>query len=236
MANYQMSTFKIPKTTIEEMNKIQRNFFWGKVKGKPKGVFLKAWTGVCKPLEEGGLDFVNLEKFNSAIISKMGWRITKQPNSIGSQVMKAKYFEKVDIMHMSPIPKPTDSWVWKDIPSGIANIQDYEKWEVGSGVNIDIWQDNWIKIFEDPVSKPNNCPIGVNKVADLFAENQQWNRPLIHSLFANFIANKIINTDIKVGHDDKVKWSLTKDGKFTITHLPTEEQGGQSLAKESPML
>ncbi|XP_026396097.1 uncharacterized protein LOC113290728 [Papaver somniferum] len=135
MANYQMSTFKIPKTTIEEMNKIQRNFFWGKEEGKSKGIYPKAWIVVCKSKEEGGLGLMNLEKFNDAIITNMGWRMLQQPDSLGTQIMQAKYFSEDDIMHISTNPKPTDSWVWKGILSGIENIQRIGRWEIGKGKN-----------------------------------------------------------------------------------------------------
>ncbi|XP_026396278.1 uncharacterized protein LOC113290908 [Papaver somniferum] len=202
LVNYQMSTFKIPKTITNEIYKNQRDFFWGKDKEKSKGIYPKAWVGICKSLEEGGLGFVNLEKFNSAIISKTGWRMMEQPNSIGAQVMKSKYYKKEDIMHMSTFPKPTDSW------------------------------DNWVNGLNAPPTRPDNFPKGVEMVADLLTENNQWNRSLIYNIFPHNIADKVIHTTIRAIQEDRVKWSLTKDGTYTVKSLYNKlTHRGQSTAQ-----
>ncbi|XP_026433772.1 uncharacterized protein LOC113331256 [Papaver somniferum] len=52
---YQMNCFKIPKTTCNEINAIQRDFFWNKEQDKSEGLYYFAWDGVNKPKELGGL-------------------------------------------------------------------------------------------------------------------------------------------------------------------------------------
>ncbi|XP_026398930.1 uncharacterized protein LOC113294768 [Papaver somniferum] len=222
LANHQMSTFKIPKTTIEEMNKIQRDFFWGNEDGKSKRIYPKAWVAVCKNKDEGGLDFMNLEKFNEAMISNIGWRMLKQPDTLGAQVMNAKYFPEEDIMHISTKPKPTDSWVWKGILSGIKNIQKIGKWEVGTGNNIHIWSDNWVPNQMSPITKPDNYPDHIQRVSDLIINHTQWNEELIFELFDNNIANQIRNTVIHHNQEDKDIWPLTKHGNFFVKTLYKE--------------
>ncbi|XP_026451554.1 uncharacterized protein LOC113351853 [Papaver somniferum] len=141
---YQMDCFKLPKQTRKDLNKLQRDFFWGKSLKNPKGYYPKVWTAVCKPKDMGGLGFKNMELFNSAMITKIGWRLERDKDSLWYQLMDAKHLIGRNVLNMDTKSKDDDSWIWKDILEGINNIQQYSSWRIGNEKKIRFWEDIWI--------------------------------------------------------------------------------------------
>lgn len=47
---------------------------------------------MCQLKEEEGMGFQNMGSFNIALLAKQGWRLIQNPNSLISQVLKAKYY------------------------------------------------------------------------------------------------------------------------------------------------
>jgi hypothetical protein len=62
------------KTTIEEMDKPTRAFFWAGSADKKKYHFVK-WKWICKPNKKGGLGPKDLSKFNTSLMCKWWWKI-----------------------------------------------------------------------------------------------------------------------------------------------------------------
>ncbi|XP_026378591.1 uncharacterized protein LOC113273032 [Papaver somniferum] len=122
---YQMNCFKIPKTICNEINAIQRDFFWNKEQDKSIGVYYFDWDAVNKPKELGGLEFKNMEIFNMAMLTKIAWRLVSEPDSLWSSTMKASHYPNTEIIRLDTKPKATDSWIWKGIMEGIALLQQY---------------------------------------------------------------------------------------------------------------
>ncbi|XP_026428607.1 uncharacterized protein LOC113324500 [Papaver somniferum] len=106
---YQINCFKIPKGTCKELNAIQRDFFWNKEQDKSKGLYYIAWDDVNKPKELGGLGFKNMEFFNLAMISRITWRLVKEPNSLWSNTMKASHYPNQEVIRINTKPK-VNAW------------------------------------------------------------------------------------------------------------------------------
>jgi hypothetical protein len=68
-AVYQMSMRLLHKTTIEEIKKPIRAFFWAGDANKRKYHFVK-WRWICKPKSKGGLGVKDLHKFNISLMCK----------------------------------------------------------------------------------------------------------------------------------------------------------------------
>ncbi|XP_026420299.1 uncharacterized protein LOC113316302 [Papaver somniferum] len=129
---YQMNCFRIPKQTCQNMNKVQRDFFWGKNLENPTGYYPKAWTDICKPKDLGGLGFMNMELFNSAMITKIGWRLDQDKDSLWYKLMDAKYLFGRNVLSMNTKAKDGDSWIWKGVLEDIQNIQQHyqKEWNI----------------------------------------------------------------------------------------------------------
>lgn len=77
---YSMQTVKILNSVVEELEKINRQFFWGEKKDQKK-LHTIAWNKICTPeklIPETNVDF----------LSKLAWRTQRERNS-----MRGKFVE-----------------------------------------------------------------------------------------------------------------------------------------------
>ncbi|XP_026399311.1 uncharacterized protein LOC113295170 [Papaver somniferum] len=216
---YQMNCFRIPKQICQDMNKLQRDFFWGKNLYNPTGYYPKAWTTICKPKDIGGLGFMNMELFNSAMITKIGWRLEQDKDSLWYQLMDAKYLLGRNVLNMDTKAKDGESWIWKGILEGIQNIQQHCVWRIDNGNKINIWEDLWLPNSTDKLSKPANCPNNTQFLAHLMTDQKEWNLQFIQQLFIPDIAQDITNLAIHPREEDNIHWNLNSTGKFSVKAL-----------------
>ncbi|CAN1779786.1 Uncharacterized mitochondrial protein AtMg00310 [Linum perenne] len=142
-----MASFLIPKTNIDKLNTIIGDFWWGKVEGKKKMHWV-SWEKLCLPKESGGLGFKDLEAFNHALLAKQTWRLIQNLDLLLAQIYKAKYFPKSTLMQAGKGSNP--SWGWRGILKGRKIIKIGHRWQVGDGININPFLDNWV-----PTSPPS---------------------------------------------------------------------------------
>ena len=110
-----MNCFKLTKNINEDLDKINRKFLWALNIGfkEAKGFPLVAWDEVCRPKSEGGLGIRRNEDVNKATITKLGWRILTDKDSLWARIMRDKY---VKVNNFFNIPKKEgDSVVWKEV-------------------------------------------------------------------------------------------------------------------------
>lgn len=107
---YHMSVYLLPKTTIKEMEKIRRTFFWqgGVLKKK---YHLIRWPSVRKSKKKGGVGIKDLTKLNISLLSKWWWRLEKE-EGLWQDLVRAKYLTKHSIHTVSH--KLDDSPIWYD--------------------------------------------------------------------------------------------------------------------------
>ena len=61
----------------------------------------------------GGLGFKSLSEFNVAMLAKQAWRLLNNENQLVTQLMKARYYPKIDFLNASLGANP--SYVWRSI-------------------------------------------------------------------------------------------------------------------------
>ena len=73
--------YKWPIQLLKNLEKCIKNFLWnGDVKAK-KLISVK-WDLCCDPLDEGGVGLKKLSLLNKALLSKLAWRVSCDPNFV----------------------------------------------------------------------------------------------------------------------------------------------------------
>ncbi|XP_024175552.1 uncharacterized protein LOC112181445 [Rosa chinensis] len=149
-----------------------------------------------------------------------GWRIISNPQSLIAKLYKAKYFPHCSFWEAEIGDSPSFSWI--SILQGRAVLQAGVQWKIGDGTQVDIWQDKWIPVSTPTqISRPLNTSL--SKVADLIDESaQQWKANLIHDLFPDHIAERILCIPLgRHPHPDKIIWRPEKKGYYSCPMAST---------------
>ncbi|XP_056688102.1 uncharacterized protein [Spinacia oleracea] len=104
MAFYSMQTEKLPLAICDEIDKRTRWFIWGGSETK-RATHLLAWEVLQNPREFGGIRIRSASQANAAFLTKLGWRVLTETNSLCSRVLRAKYCNgrcDVDMFNAKP--------------------------------------------------------------------------------------------------------------------------------------
>jgi len=78
---YFLSFFRIPKSVVEKLHRIQHRFLWGGGLDHKKIAWIK-WEAVCLPKEKGGLGIKDIDTFNLALLGKWKWNLMQEKGEI----------------------------------------------------------------------------------------------------------------------------------------------------------
>ncbi|XP_058776449.1 uncharacterized protein LOC131650760 [Vicia villosa] len=111
IAGYWMQAFPLPKTIIQRIEVICKNFLWsGRAVGRKA---LVAWDKICLPTNAGGLNLTYLRAWNKATILKLLWNLYMKSDKLWIRWIGAYYLKGDSIMQWEP--KTTSSWMLKSI-------------------------------------------------------------------------------------------------------------------------
>ena len=139
-----MNCFKLTKRNNEDLDRINKNFLWLPNVGsnESKCFPLVAWDGVCRPKSKGGLEIRNNEDVNKTTITKLGWRILTNTNSIWARIMREKYIKNNNFFR---IPKKKgDSIVWREVINHRKYIGVGLIWCIGDERKVYFWINYWV--------------------------------------------------------------------------------------------
>jgi ribonuclease HI len=215
---YPMMTMPIPRTCLNEIEKIQRAFIWGDTLDKKKA-HLIGWETMTKPKQYGGMGFRTLHSMNVACIMKLGWSLMTREQSLWGDVMIGKY-GRDGWAQGRVIAKPTDSPLWKAIVTSWPHLDHHKCWSVGKGNKINFWTDKCIDGSVRISDYANDIPdtAGNWKVQDVATAHGSWNFDMINNLVPASIVKKMHAIVLPhVTHDEDTQlWPGSSTGRFTV--------------------
>lgn len=136
--SYLMSYFLVPKNIISTLESAIRSFWWSSRNGKKMAWLL--WRKLCQPKSKGGMAFRDLRCFNLALLAKQGWRLLTSPDSLLSQVYKARDYYAGDFLSAPLGSRPSAAW------RGIWTATEFKK-----GPSLQDWEWEWSVDLSGPV-------------------------------------------------------------------------------------
>ncbi|XP_025681990.1 uncharacterized protein [Arachis hypogaea] len=106
------------------------------------------------------------------------------------------------------------SWIWKSLLEGRDFLRRKGRWSIGSGTEIDIWEDNWVA----RIGKIRRCGEEQTiKVSDLIKQGEGWDENRIKELFPGNIAELITRTPISlINKKDNLIWPYRAEGQYSV--------------------
>jgi len=187
-----------------------------------------SWTKMGRSKSIRGLGFRDLVVFNKALLAKQGWRIMQEPNSMATQILKAKYFPSSNFLEAPMGSKP--SFAWRSLCNAKDLLSQGLVWRIGDGNSVKIWGDRWLPT---PTSfSVQSCPrildVSSHVAVLIDQEQRSWKLPLLQEVFMEEEAKIIANIPLSpLFPKDKLIWRGTTHGEFTVRsayHLGKEIQ------------
>lgn len=207
-----MSTFLLPSTLLDELQRMLNSFWWGNSTNPSKGVKWMKWEKICVRKELGGRGFRDLHLFNIALLGKIGWRLLSNPTSLVARILKAKYYPNSDFLHANL--GHNSSYTWSSIIAAQDLLKNGMRWKIGTGEQINVWQQPWLADDSNfYVQTPVHEGFDDMVVADLLVPGtRMWDKPLIEIAFNHEDAAKILQTLISPRTSgDKLIWHYSRD-------------------------
>lgn len=74
LPSYCMTFFLLPKSLLQEIERMFNAYWWSSGSNSSKGVCWMSWDAMCDAKCRGGLGFKNLFGFNVALLGKHIWK------------------------------------------------------------------------------------------------------------------------------------------------------------------
>ncbi|GLT66338.1 hypothetical protein SLA2020_387060 [Shorea laevis] len=234
MPTFYMSIFLIPKSVMDELVSIQRNFLWGGPELKRKISWVK-WDVICYRKEKGGLGVPDLKRRNWALLGKWWFRLGDGVESLWKQVLRAKYYGGKEIVDITAVDCWQVSKIWGDIIrlGGISErlrhmlVKGF-RWEVGNGRRVGFWRDIWVcdkalydlcpKLYALSMNKEGKVSEMGDWVGGRWCWNLAWRRERLgrerdeEAVLREFLGNDRIEVD---GNDCR-RWVHAPDGNYMV--------------------
>jgi hypothetical protein len=221
LPSYAMSTFLLPSSFSSELDRIFKKFWWGFPTSKKKNLSLKAWDSLYMPKDLGGLGLRKMKEVNLALISKLGWKLLTNFDSMWVAQLHCKYLHSSSFLSSSSLSSP--SWLWKGILKSISIISKGDCNQIHSLSSLLIWSSTWIPTLPSFIPSPSPWlphPYPDLKVVDLFSKDPDssvigWNIPLLNYLFDVSTTREVLKTNFSSHSDRNFIWTPFANGLFS---------------------
>ncbi|RVW62551.1 putative ribonuclease H protein [Vitis vinifera] len=223
---YLMSLLCLPSVVRRRLEKIQRDFLWGggNLERKPH---LVRWEVVCLSKKKGGLGVKNLSILNKALLAKWNWRFANEREALWNQVIRGKYGEERGGWSSREVREAHGLGLWKGIRMNWELVSNRLVFIVGNGRRVRFWRDKWCgdsplcSSFPSLFALTNDKEESVANVWDSLAEGG-WGDGIL----------ALVIEDV----EDRVSWTKTKSGKFSVKSLYLAIEAGGSARFPSSLI
>jgi hypothetical protein len=94
--------FFILNSCCKELDKTFKKIWWGFPSKKTRNLSLKAWDSICTPKALGGLGIRKMREVNLALISKLGWQLLNNSDTLWVSQLQGKYLNSSSFLSPSP--------------------------------------------------------------------------------------------------------------------------------------
>ncbi|CAL2229042.1 unnamed protein product [Prunus armeniaca] len=195
---YAMQTTKLPVSVCNDLDRLNRNFFWGSNEKKYK-IHLCQWDLACRPKGKGGLVFKKTASMNQALLAKIGWRLHSKDNGLWAKIYEAKYLKGASICDNSLGSK------------------------AGRGDSVKFWEDNWV--IDVPLRQQagvltihdSNCFVSS------FSKNGWWDIDKLRGVLCEDLIQQVISVPMGFlgSLPDTQIWKGSANGNFYLTSDPS---------------
>ncbi|KAL9675115.1 hypothetical protein QQ045_003316 [Rhodiola kirilowii] len=138
---YAMMCFKLSESLCKRIVGIIGRYWWSK-KGEGRSIHWGSYILLCKAKDMGGLGFRDFSNFNDALLAMQIWRLLTNQSSLGSRLIKAKYFKDTCIMQSQLGNRP--SFAWRSLWNVVNKISQWISYEEDSRRPVWIAEDSGV--------------------------------------------------------------------------------------------
>jgi hypothetical protein len=222
-----MSLFQLQASVTKRIEKLQRDFLWGKL-GEEFKFHLVSWSKVCSSISEGGLGIRNLLVFNRAMLDKWMWRYEIERDAWWRIVVDSKYGSLWGGWCSLEPAGTFEVRLWKNIRKGWESFSSFSRLVVQDGTRIRFWHDLWCgnTVLKDAflvlfgIARSNDASVAAN--VELLGSSIQWNVSFTREahdwevgVFASFLQVLHLVT-VRKGSKDELLWVPPKRGIFKV--------------------
>jgi hypothetical protein len=137
--------------------------------------------------------FRDLKSFNLAMIATQGWNIMIKSHTLVAKLYIARYFPKSSLFNSCIGHNP--SYAWRGIWKTRHILMNGCRWTIGSGTNIKVMSDPWLRGKEGAwIQSPQPQGAFNFTVNDLMVPNAKiWDKRKIESIFPSDVVNQILD-------------------------------------------
>uniref|UniRef100_A0A803PAC6 Reverse transcriptase domain-containing protein n=1 Tax=Cannabis sativa TaxID=3483 RepID=A0A803PAC6_CANSA len=208
---YTMACFCIPSATCHSLESIMANFWWGFNDNNRPKIHWQSWKKLRKSKKDGGLGFRSLVHFNQALLAKQAWRIFKQPNSLVSKILEARYYPNSSFLNSALGLSP--SFVWRSICWGRELLQKGLISKISNGQSTSTTGNHWIPGFRQHTTFDTAPPT----VAAFITLTMTWNIALLERYYPPHVIDAILSIPLPLQpSNDELIWELSNSGIYSV--------------------
>lgn len=168
---------------------------------------------VCKPKKEGGLGIGKTAHMNTALLSKLGWKLECKDESLWARVISSKYLKGESFLNscLKSVASPT----WRSIYSTKDLVKQGCVKLVSNVRNTSFWFDKWIgpKTVEQwGIDVPFHMR---NDTVSDYANQNGWD-PNVLTLLPVDLQQQLSLVHLTEHEEDRIYWMVSSDGDFSV--------------------